>query len=499
MNYYPPQGAQQPAPQQASQRPVPRAWPPRAQPSPMTQAATGKLVPPPPGTRGRIPYLYPPGSVQAFFGRHAFVMAFVLFVVGYLVFLASGVVVALAGVPGLEGEIVSRALTVAALVGVYALVGGTGEIRPTKVGLRTAMTAGMYPLILSLAMALLSPGTTLVIASGLFSIGGMVMAVETAVLCLLIGAFEEMLTRGLVMSGLQQRWGKSTGGLLACVYVSAALFGVLHVIPDVVAVVLGQMPCTAFVVLQMILKTVQTGAMGVLLGAIVIRTHSIWGAALIHALDDFFLMLPMVLSGGTIMLRGTGAAHGLPLLLEATAGSGYIDPDPETGIYVVILYVVWNLMYLPFFFSAVRLVKSAALPDTGCMCEEYVAHEIEEYDRHEVVFLRPLMPVMHGWQAPAPQHMATPYQMPYAPQWAAQVPQVPVAQTAWQTMPTPTWQQPPHPIAQPQAQVAPQQVRYQPQAQYARQAQYPPQAPQPPHVQEPPRQAQYPWEQRPGA
>ena len=475
MNYYPPQGAPQPA-----QGP-PRQ--PHGQGMPMPQMPRGKLPPPPPGTSQRVPYLYPPGSIQAFFGRHAFATGLVLYALGYALFYGAEVLALLLGLSGLEGAIAARIVIVAILVGFYALVGGIGEIRVTKVGLRTAMTAGMYPLILSLAMALLSPGALLAIASGFTNIGGIVVALETAVLCLLIGAFEEMLTRGLLMSGLQRRWGKSTGGLLTCVYVSAALFGVLHVVPDIIAVAMGDMPCTAFVILQMVLKTLQTGAMGVLLGAIVIRTHSIWGAALVHALDDFFIMLPAMLSGGMLAIRSGGAVTGIPLLLE-TAGSGYIDPDPESGILIVILYVVWNLMYLPFFFSALKLVKSARLPDTGCMCEEYVAHEIEEYDKREVVFLKPLMPVMYGWQAPAPQHTATPYQMPYAPppQWASQVPQVPVAQTAWQTMPTPVWQQPPHPIAQPQAAVPPQ---YGTQPQYPQQA-YPQRPPQQQYPQQPP-------------
>ena len=475
MNYYPPQEAPRPAPGAARQ--------PQGGRPPAPQTPKGKLAPPPPGTSQRVPYLYPPGSIQSFFGRHAFATGLVLYVLGYAMFYGAEVLTQLLGFSGIEAAIAARIIIVAILVGFYALVGGIGEIRVTKVGLRTAMTAGTYPLILSLAMALLSPGAVFVLASGLASVGGIVIALETAILCLLIGTFEEMLTRGLLMSGLQRRWGKSTGGLLACVYVSAALFGVLHVVPDIIAVATGDMPGTAFVILQMVLKTIQTGAMGVLLGAIVIRTHSIWGAVLIHALDDFFIMLTAMLSGGLMTIRPSGAVTGLPLLLEtaASAGSGYIDPNPETGILIVILYVVWNLLYVPFFFSALKLVKSARLPDTGCMCEEYVAHEIEEYDKREIVFLRPLMPVMYGWQAPAPQHTAMPYQMPYAPpsQWASQVPQVPVSQTAWQTMPTPVWQQqqqPPRPIAQPQATV-PQQPQYPQQPYPQQQPQYPQQPP----------------------
>jgi len=519
VNYYPPQQVGTGPVRGFTQGEYGNWTKPPANGPAVTMAPQSKLPVPPIGTTERVPYLYPPGSIQAFFGRHALLFGSLMMVVAFMLFMTIG---AFTPIIGLEGDILVRLIIVLVLVGMFWMMGMSGEIRPTLVGIRTSLMLGIYPLLTSLFLGTVISGWgPSAYVAELLTPSGLITAVELLVMCLLIGAFEEMLTRGMLLSGLQSRLGKSSGGLYASAYISAIVFGALHVIPAVVLVFTGELPLTASTILQMVLKTVQTGMLGVLLAAITIRTHSIWGATLIHALDDYFLMLPGYLSGGLAAIgfvRG-GIPTG-PFLAEETLG-GYVSGDPDQAFSLIVSYVIVSLFYIPYLFTAGKLIKAARIPDTGAMCEEYVAHEIEEYDNKKaLVFMYPLMPLVPQWQAPAPQQMAIPYQMAQMPYWATPAMTPPTArQVAWQTMPQPTWvQQPTHvPMAQqpqarpPQVPPMPQQVQQQypsqampPQTRpgQASQWRYPPQppssppqhlAPQPnPYPQQPPQPNPYP-------
>lgn len=443
MNYYPPQqiGATKGVGRYGFTQGEYGSWTKPASGASVTVAPQAKMKAPPIGTTERVPYLYPPGSIQAFFGRHALLFGTLMTVIGFLVFQVIG---AFVPVFGIEGEIVIRLLTCLVISGIFWMMGMSGEMRPTLVGIKTAMTLGLYPILTSLFLGTVMQGWgPSIYVQTLLTPSGIIVTLELLVLCLLIGGFEEMLTRGIFLSGLQSRLGKSSAGLYASAYVSAILFGSLHVISAIVSVAMGEMPLNGLVVMQMILKTIQTGMMGVLLAAITIRTHSIWGAAVIHALDDFFLMLPQYLSGAAIIGRIGGTFPTFHLLAEEQIGE-YVTADPDQAFAVIASYVVISLVYLPYLFTAGKLIKSARIPDTGAMCEEYVAHEIEEYDsKKALVFMYPLIPLVPRWQAPAPQQMSVPYQMQQMPYWATPQASSPtISQVSWQTMPQPTWGQP---------------------------------------------------------
>ena len=443
VNYYPPQSVQ---PNGIGRRGFTKGeygnWTkPEANAPRMPVAAQSKLPVPPVGTTERVPYLYPPGSMQALFGRHALLFGTLMTIIGFLLFL---VVSSFMPIFGLEGQILTRIIICLILAGMFWMMGMSGEMRPTTVGVKTALILGLYPILSSMFLGTVQSGWGLsTYIHEIMTPSGLIIAVETLLLCLLIGAFEEMLTRGIFLSGLQSRLGKSSKGLYAAAYISAIFFGFLHVSSEAVLMVMGKIPPDAFIILQMFLKTVQTGMLGVLLAAITIRTHSIWGATLVHALDDYFLMLPEALSGAELFIRGAGSFR-QGFLLNATMSTSYVENDPDKAFVMIVLYTILCLTYIPYLFTAGKLIKSARIPDTGAMCEEYVAHEIEEYDnKKSLMFMYPLMPFVSQWQAPAPQQMAIPYQMQGRPYWANTSMAAPtIGQVAWQTMPQPTWGQP---------------------------------------------------------
>lgn len=415
-------------------------WTRPAAGQPTMPAQQTKLKAPPVGTTERVPYLYPPGSVQAFFGRNALLFGTLMTVIAFLLFLAIG---ALTPLYGIEGEILVRLLICTIIVGICWMMGMSGELRPTRVGIKTSMTLGLYPILTSLFVGTVLQGwgpSTYVMA--LLSPGGLLTAISILILCLLIGGFEEMLTRGIFLSALQSRLGKSSRGLFVAAYGSAILFGMLHVISPLAAVIMGKLPLTGSILAQMILKTIQTGMLGVLLAAITIRTHSIWGAVIIHALDDFCLMLPGYLSGAfSVIGMARGSISPVSLLAESELGE-YVTDDPSKALVLIVLYIIISIVYLPYLFTAGRLIRAARIPDTGAMCEEYVAHEIEEYNRKSLVLMYPLVPLVPQWQAPAPMQMAVPYQMSQVPAWASpSMPSPTLSQVSWQTMPQPTWGQ----------------------------------------------------------
>lgn len=499
LNYYPPQqvGGQGPRGVYLSEGDYGH-WTMAAAPGqPRPKGPTEKLPAPPPGTTERVPYLYPPGSVQAFFGRHALVFGLVLSV---LVFVAFQLIPVFVPFGGLEGEIAIRLMICLVLVCLFHLMGMAGEIRLTTVGLRTALVVGIYELLLALFLALFRGGFMAASPSSyvheLLTPSGFISAVEGLVFCLLIGMFEEMLTRGMFLSGLQSRLGKSTRGLHVAVYIAAVFFGLLHVLDVVALLAMGEIHMSGLVAMQMLMKVVQTGVLGVLLGAVTIRTHSIWGAVVIHALDDYILMLAGFLTGQGFVIPTGG---GFPLWPLAEAGTTYVSSSPEEAVALIQSYTIISLMSIPLLVISAKLISAARIPDTGAMCEEYVAHEIEEYDKREsLVLMRPLMPFVTRWQAPTPQPMAVPYQMTQMPYWAAPQASSPsVSQVAWQTMPQPVWgqsQQVPT-----QLQPMPQQAYASPQQQASPQTQYPQQYPQqqPQQYSQQQSQRQYPPQQQP--
>lgn len=105
--------------------------------------------------------------------------------------------------------------------------------------------------------------------------GSFVLDPETAwkacLLFLLVGVFEEILFRGILMHGLTQRFGP-----VIALFASSGIFGTMHFVNWIE----GQpLDGTAQQVLH-------ASASGLLYGAIVLRTGSIWPAVFLHAIWD---------------------------------------------------------------------------------------------------------------------------------------------------------------------------------------------------------------------
>ena len=164
--------------------------------------------------------------------------------------------------------------------------------------------------------------------------------VVSALLCLGIGMFEEGVFRGLLLQGLLARMGTNKKGIVAAILISSLLFGFAHVVPEAGA------QFTVDYIAQMVLKTLQTGMLGVILAVVVIKTHSLWPAIVLHGLSDFLLMAPtMVLVGDDI-------------------DTEYVLTGDD-GIVLIVVYTVVCLIYLPPLIKSLRELKAMQVPHRG--------------------------------------------------------------------------------------------------------------------------------------
>lgn len=114
------------------------------------------------------------------------------------------------------------------------------------------------------------------------------------VLCMLaVGITEELAFRGLMTRMIFEKYGRSAVGVWLSVLLSSLLFGAVHITNaaeggDILGGVLVQ--------------AVNAVALGMCLGAIYLRTNSLWTVALLHAYMDFCALISTgVFTDGSVM------------------------------------------------------------------------------------------------------------------------------------------------------------------------------------------------------
>lgn len=259
-----------------------------------------------------------------------FVNAFVFQVLGFLVGMLFGD----------SGELSATiGSAVGALLGIVVL-GGKALLKPSKESLAMAFKKGWWAVMVSFGLFVFEVVETFVVEKATVVSDWPVRMIWLVMFCAAIGLAEEGMFRGLLLGGILDVKGSDRRGVVAAAMISALLFGVAHVEWWAIDYV------DALQLVQAVLKVLQTGTLGFFLAALVIRGRSIWGAAIIHGLDDFLLMIP------SIGLLGQSAE-----VEYVTAG--------ENALPTIILYTVIILLYLPLVIKGRRLLKDAPAPDHG--------------------------------------------------------------------------------------------------------------------------------------
>lgn len=268
-------------------------------------------------------------------------------------FLALMVVPSMGALPLLVDQTLQRVMLFALVAAFVALIGGARALVPRASGLRRALREGRYPVLLALALCALEVlGLLQASAVGeavAISPAWAVDLAQVALFCASVGLYEEALFRVLFLGGLLSRHGGTRNGVVGSVLVSSVAFGAAHVILSA--------SLDPIVLIQMLLKTVQTTFIGLLLGAVYVRTRSFVGVAALHALTDFLLMVPLALLGGLGDSLGTyvSGGDGLAAVVE--------------GLVLVAVYVVVVALYVPAAVRAWKLLESAPVPEAGPFSE----------------------------------------------------------------------------------------------------------------------------------
>ena len=102
-------------------------------------------------------------------------------------------------------------------------------------------------------------------------------------------------------------------------------------------------------IIESIGKTLQTGAIGILLATIYLKTKNFWAIALVHTLNDFFLMQVMMFSDMSL--------------------GGYVGSGGD-GIRTIITYAIQLIIYIPALVKAAKILKEIEVPEYGVFEEE---------------------------------------------------------------------------------------------------------------------------------
>lgn len=161
-------------------------------------------------------------------------------------------------------------------------------------------------------------------------------------LCAMIGMFEEMVFRGIILNGLLAPLGERRDGVLKALLISSFIFGAAHLV--------GQDTnwSDGLQVAQAILKIVQAGTLGFVFGVCAIHQRNLTGVAVFHGFTDFVLMVLPYMQGG-------------PEQGEAQ----YVTGDSEAAIATIVMYSVLIALYIPAIVTAMRTLRQEQLPQCG--------------------------------------------------------------------------------------------------------------------------------------
>ncbi|RDB58302.1 CPBP family intramembrane metalloprotease [Paraeggerthella hongkongensis] len=231
-------------------------------------------------------------------------------------------------------------LSIAAFA-VITIAAGRRVITPTAKSIGFAFEKSIYLLAIALTTGAFAIGMALYQNKELLPDWPFQLAL-VVLLCLVVGAFEEGLFRGIVLSPLLARLGNTHRGLVGAVVASSLIFGVVHVAASLLS---GQVT-DGLGAAQAILKTVQPGILGAFLAAIFLVTRNLWGVVRVHCVNDLFAMLSEALCAGSVSHQ-------------------YVSTDPMMATGAVIAYVIFTVLYVPILVSTVRMIKRVEVPCRG--------------------------------------------------------------------------------------------------------------------------------------
>lgn len=239
---------------------------------------------------------------------------------------------------------VSAAGSIGACIGI-ALLGGAVLIKPKAEAIIETIKQGWWAIAVSMGLLLFEIISMLIDGELQVDDGWLLRSFGVLALVIVAAFIEETTFRGLYLGGLLDAFGKDRRGIMVAIIVSSTLFGLAHV--DFT----DGATFTPLGIVQAVLKAVQTGMYGFFLCAMTIRTTSVVGTTVLHAVDNYLLLIPsMVLANGALE-------------------TDYVTTGDD-GWQNVVLYLVVIALYVPLVIKAVRLLREVNPPEHGAFHQE---------------------------------------------------------------------------------------------------------------------------------
>lgn len=155
----------------------------------------------------------------------------------------------------------------------------------------------------------------------------------------LIGLFEESAFRGLLLQGILVGTDGQRRGVFGALISSSLIFGFLHVAPNMAG------PLSAATLVQMVSKTLESGMMGFLIGAVYLTTKNIWAVGILHGFGDYLSFIIIALFGGD-------------------SNGGYVDPNETLREAMIEAAIIIALNIIPLI-AGIRIAGKLPLPQRG--------------------------------------------------------------------------------------------------------------------------------------
>lgn len=245
-----------------------------------------------------------------------------------------------------------RAVLSAIIVGTMFILAGKPAICSKRGSFKEAVYLGKYSIFVSVLFFIFSGiGGVYTIFTGALPATWISSLLSTAILCLFVGIFEEALFRGLIFNSLLLKRGDTKKGIYIAMFLASLIFGIVHILP----VFISGAFLDPIILLQSLLKTIQTGMCGFLLAAIYLKTGSLWGIAFIHGLNDFLLMV-----------WGNMLSGAVSSVIPGKFFASYVDASGgNTSFLLIIVYLVTILLSIPFITKSIKIINSLDLPQYG--------------------------------------------------------------------------------------------------------------------------------------
>ncbi len=272
-------------------------------------------------------------AVRAFCRSHPILIACAAFVVGYF-----GLQIIPQSQATYWGGVPSRLILSVIMLAIMAFIGGWAVIKPSTKGLGYAFKAGSYLLIVMFITGIimllpLFAGEQTLQSNWPFLLLG------TIVFYLLVGLFEEAMSRGIIQDGFLARLGGTRSGIIIAVVLASLLFGVAHILGNLFAGGITDWETT----LNALKRVYLTGAIGLYFGALYLKTRNIFAVGLIHGLVDIFV----------------------------STANGILDPamteEPNETIHNIINITtqLQPVLYIPAIVIAIVILMRLDVPDRG--------------------------------------------------------------------------------------------------------------------------------------